>query len=278
MRKFAFVVFDIDNSILDRFKLDMISAPSGLGWKLKLSKIEGDIVDTLTKVVQEKQSVSLTVNLVGQGYQKFRILSQWLQKYSTANSRLALEYDDGLLQRYVEGKVTELKKTEIDEYGNLSCAASFTPVSPFFMQNQSTILIKVSAKGKHYPLRYPYSYGKNEVRNDQIDNPYIADIPVTVKLTGPIYNPSIKLLDEEGETYCRVQFQETTLTDEQYLIINSATRKVHFFNGNEFEDYSAKTDPRYDTFLFAQSGLSTISVDLGLSGAELTGSWRQYEL
>ena len=147
MRKFAFVVFDIDNSILDRFKLDMISAPSGLGWKLKLSKIEGDIVDTLTKVVQEKQSVSLTVNLVGQGYQKFRILSQWLQKYSTANSRLALEYDDGLLQRYVEGKVTELKKTEIDEYGNLSCAASFTPVSPFFTQNQSTILIKVSAKG-----------------------------------------------------------------------------------------------------------------------------------
>ena len=53
MRKFAFVVFDIDNSIIDRFPLDVVTDLSGLGWRLKLSKIEGDVTDTVTKVVQE---------------------------------------------------------------------------------------------------------------------------------------------------------------------------------------------------------------------------------
>ena len=71
MRKFAFVVFDIDNSIIDRFPLDVVTDLSGLGWRLKLSKIEGDVTDTVTKVVQEKQSVGITINLIGRGYHGF---------------------------------------------------------------------------------------------------------------------------------------------------------------------------------------------------------------
>ena len=76
MRKFAFVTFDIDNTITDRFDLDVVTDIGGLGWKLKLSTIEGDIVNTLTRVIQEKQAVSLTVNLIGRGYEKYTILSQ----------------------------------------------------------------------------------------------------------------------------------------------------------------------------------------------------------
>lgn len=279
MRKFAFVVFDIDNSIIDRFPLDIVTDLSGLGWKLKLSTIEGDVTDTITKVVQEKQAVGITINLIGRGYEKFTILSQWLQKYSTASAALALEYDDGVQPRYVEGKVTELKKTEKDEYNNLSCAATFTPTTPFFINIEQTISIRFSSVGKSYPFRYPYSYGKNMVENNEIDNPYLANVPVTVTIAGPIATPIVELLDESGTAYNEVSFPEITLATGQYIVINSAARKIWYFNGEKLEDYSAMTDPSKDTFLFAQSGKSRIEVNFdGANQGSLTGSWRQYGL
>ena len=279
MRKFAFVVFDIDNSIIDRFPLDVVTDLSGLGWRLKLSKIEGDVTDTVTKVVQEKQSVGITINLIGRGYEKFTILSQWLQKYSAVNVSLALEYDDGVQPRYVEGKVTELKKTEKDEYNNLSCAATFTPLTPFFVNVEQTITINLSSVGKNYPFKYPYCYGKNEVRNNEIDNLYLASVPVTVMISGPISAPLVELLDENGTIYNTVSFPDVTLITGQYIIVNSATRKIWYFNGTTLEDYSAKTDPSYDTFLFAKNGISTIKVNIDSANqGSLTGSWRQYGL
>lgn len=279
MRKFAFVVFDIENKITERFGVDLITGPNGLGFKLKLSTLEGDIVDTLTKVAQEKQSVGMTVNFFRRGYERYLILSQWLQKYSVIDSRMALEYDDGVQVRYMEGRVTNLGKTEIDEYNVLSCEATFTPLTPFFVNVENTIRIRVSAVGKSYPFSYPYSYGKNLVENNRIENSYIADIPITVKITGVISEPTVLLLDENGNEYTRIRFPEVDLAEGQYIIINSATRKIWFFDGIVLQDYSAGTDPQHDTFLFAQRGISTISVNLASSDSgELTGSWRQYGL
>lgn len=279
MRKFAFVVFDMENKITERFVVDLITRPSGLGFKLKLSTLEGDIVDTLTKVAQEKQPVGMTINFFRRGYERYLILSQWLQKYSVVDSRMALEYDDGVQVRYMEGMVTNLGKTEIDEYNVLSCEATFTPLTPFFVNIENTIRIRVSAVGKSYSFRYPYSYGKNVVENNRIENSYIADIPITVKITGVISEPTVLLLDEKGNEYTRIRFPDVDLAEGQYIIINSATRKIWFFDGSDLQDYSAGTDPQYDTFLFAQRGISTISVNLASSDSgELTGSWRQYGL
>ena len=279
MRKFAFVVFDLENKITERFGLDLITDLSGLGFKLKLSTLEGDIVDTLTRVAQEKQSVGLTINFYHRGYERYTILSQWLQKHSSVESRMALEYSDGVRVRYIEGKVTNLSKAEIDEYDVLSCAATFTPLTPFFTNIENTIKIKVSNTGKCYPFRYPYSYGKNVVENNRVENTYIADIPITVKINGGISEPTILLLDENGNEYTRISFPGVNLTDKQYIIINSATRKIWFFDGATLQDFSAKTDPQYDTFLFAQRGISTISINLTPTDTgELTGSWRQYGL
>lgn len=279
MRKFAFVVFDIENKITERFGVDLITGPSGLGFKLKLSTLEGDIVDTLTKVAQEKQSVGMTVNFFRRGYERYLILSQWLQKYSVVDSRMALEYDDGVQVRYMEGRVTNLGKTEIDEYNVLSCEATFTPLTPFFVNVENTIRISVSSIGKSYPFRYPYSYGKNMVENNRIENNYIADIPVTIKITGSVVDPNIQLLDENNEEYTRIQFNGIDLAEGQYILINSATRKIWFFDGINLQDYTAKTDPMHETFLFAKRGVSIIKANIEPPATgELTGSWRQYGL
>ena len=48
-RQFCTVVFDLENKIIDRFNLNLAFDPSGLGFKLKLSLIESDIENILTK-------------------------------------------------------------------------------------------------------------------------------------------------------------------------------------------------------------------------------------
>jgi hypothetical protein len=279
MRKMAFVVFDIDNSITDRFILDLVTDISGVGYKLKLSTISGDIEDIVTKVVQEKQEIKFKIHFINFAYEKSTILTQWLEKYSIANKRMALEYFDGVQRRYTEGKITSLTKTEKDEYGRLVREATFKPLTPFFSHIENTIKIKVATSGKSYPYSYPYAYGKNVVENNEINNPYILDIPVTVKITGSIYEPTVLLLDENDEEYNKVKFTGLTLLEGHYIIINSAERKIYYYNGSELADYSANTDPSFDTFLRAKSGKSTISINFAPSDTgELTGSWRQYGL
>jgi len=279
MRKVAFVVFDIDNSIIDRFNLDLITDINGVGFKLKLSTIDGDIESIVTKVVQDKQEVKFKIHFVNRAYEKSTVLEQWIEKYSTTSKRMALEYTDGVRRRYTEGKVVSLSKTEKDEYNQLVRECAFKPLTPFFSNIENTIKIKVAAVGKSYPYRYPYSYGKNVVENNEINNPYILDVPVTVKITGGLYEPTILLLDENDTEYSRIKFTGLTLSEGQYLIINSAERKIWFFNGVELQDYTAETDPSYDTFLRAKSGKSKISINLNTSDTgELTGSWRQYGL
>ena len=279
MRKFAFVVFDIDNTILDRFSLDLVTELSGLGFKLTLSTVNGDVENILTKVVQEKIDAKMTINFVKNSYQKSNILVQWLQKYSGADARLALEYDDGTKKRYSEGKVVQLDKSEKDEFGDLAQAATFRPLTPFFQNIQNEIKIEMAASGKSYPFRYPYAYGKNQVTNDEINNPYILDIPVTVKISGTVEHPDVQLLDEAGEAYNRVRFPDLTLQEGQYVLINSAARKIWYFDGATLVDYSAETDPSFDTFLRAKTGVSKISINFAPSDSGiLTGSWRQYSL
>lgn len=280
MRKFAFVVFDTDNTILERFPLDKVTAPSGLGWKLKLTKLEGDVVDTITKVAQDKQTVKLTINFIDRAYERYNILSQWLQKYSKINEHIALEYDEGTQARYVEGKVTEFSKAEKDEYGRLSCTVNFTPLTPFFVNVEREILISMSSKGKSYPFRYPYCYGRNEVKNDEIDNPYISPVPVTVTIHGSVSNPRVSLISGDGKNYCAVSFPGVTLYNGQSIVINSARRKIYFYDGlGGREEYSHKTDPAEDTFLFAESGRNRVSSKFQASDTgHLTGSWRQYGL
>ena len=89
----------------------------------------------------------------------------------------------------------------------------------------------------------------------------------------------MQLLDEDGNAYNTVGFPGVSLQTGQHIVINSSTKKIYFFDGAEYVDYSAKTDPSGDTFLFAERGINTISVNLDtVNQGTLVGSWRQYGL
>lgn len=279
MRKFALVILDIEDKIKDRYNLDLVTNPTGLGFKLNMSTLTGDIEDVITKVEQSKNVIKFTVNQYGYSYEKANSLSLWIQQYSKPEHTMALEYDDGKVVRYCEGRVTNLGKTELNEFKNLPQEFEFTQTTPFFIKRENTITIQVSATGKSYPFRYPYSYGRNLVENNDISNQYIYDIPLIITIDGGIDSPTIELLDKNGESYNKVAFSETLLEHEQ-IIINSAQKKIYKKVGNNTFDYRPEVDPRYDTFLMAKNGDSTIKINTNdaASGFKVVGSWREYRL
>ena len=281
IRGYALVVMDNQDKIIDRYNLELITAPTGNGFQLELSTISTDIEDVITKVVQKKPTINMTVHLVKNGYSQSNILTNWIQKYSTADSKMFLEYNDTVITKYCGGKVTSLTKTEKDEYKDLAQDLTFTMSTPFFVKKENTITIQVSSVGKKYPFKYPYQYGKNIVENNQINNPYIQDVPITITIDGAIDNPTIDLIDEEGNRYSRVQFDGITIATGETLVINSAQKKIFKINLDGTQtDYRPEVSPEFDTYLLAHRGTTTISINTNDSGEgfKLTGGWRQYTL
>lgn len=280
MRKYALVVLDKQDKIVDRYNLDIVTNPTGNGFKLNLSKISSDIEDIITKVVQQKNIIKFTIYQRTHSYAKSNILASWIQKYSTANYKMALEYDDGNIIRYCEGKVISLGKTEKDDFGGLAQDLQFEQTSPYFVKRENTITIQVSSEGKKYPLKYPYCYGSYVMENNIIENPYISSVPLIITIDGAIDNPTIELLDANGESYNKVKFSgESILTGEQ-LVINSAQRKIYKISNGVEIDFRPQVDPQYDTFLRAVSGTSSLSINTNdaADGFRLIGGWREYIL
>lgn len=280
IRKYALVILDKQDKISDRYNLDLVTEPTDNGFSLDLSTISSDVEDIITKVVQKKQVITMNVIQYLNAYNKTNILANWIQKYSTAQYRMCLEYNDTTQVKYCEGKVTGLTKGEKDEYGEIVQKLSFTMATPYFIKQERTINIQVSSVGKKYPFKYPYSYGSSKIENNEINNVYILDIPLIITIDGAISNPTISLLDENNEVYNTVKFSDFTLNQNEQLVINSAQRKIYkIVNGVE-TDMSAETDPSYDTFLRAKNGLSKILINTSEAsdGFKLTGGWRQYTL
>lgn len=280
IRKYALVILDKQDKIIDRYNLDLITEPSDNGFALNLSTISSDIEDIITKVVQKKQVITMNVIQYLNAYNKTNILANWIQKYSTAQYRMCLEYNDTTQTRYCEGKVTGLTKGEKDEYGEIVQKLSFTMTTPYFVKQEQSINIQASSVGKKYSYAYPYSYGSSKVENNEINNVYILDIPLIITIEGAISNPTISLIDENNEIYNTVKFSNFILSQNEQLVINSAQRKIYkVVNGIE-TDMSSETDPSYDTFLRAKNGISKITVNIAdvSTGFKLTGGWRQYTL
>ena len=282
MRKFALVILDLEDMVIDRYNLDLVTAPSGLGFKLNMSTLSGDIEDVITKVSQAKNVIKFTVNQYQNSYSKANSLSLWIQKYSKPEYTMALEYNDGNIVRYCEGRVTGLGKTELDMTKILPQEFEFTQTTPFFVKRENTIVIKVASVGKSYPFKYPYSYGRNEVTNNEINNQYIYDAPLVITINGAITSPRIQLLNENNNVYNEVGFTGQTLIDNESIVINSAQKKIYKkgINGSQ-TDYRPEVDPQWDTFLNARYGKSTINIadtSTASNKFSIIGSWREYRL
>lgn len=277
MRKFALVILDIEDKVTDRYNLDFVTDPQGLGYELDVAILHGNTSDTPTKITQVRNTITFTVNQNTNAYKKANALVLWIQQYSRPEHTMALEYDDGEIVRYCVGLMTKDDKTELNVFRNLPLRFTFKQFSGFFVKRENTITIATTAVGKTYPHTYPYSYGRSEINNNDIDNNYFEKIPLIITIKGAIVNPKVELYNEQNQVYNRVQVN-VTLHDEDELVINSAQKKIYKIANGNTTDCVPDVDPRYNKFLNAQIGYSRIGFNSVGTSAVLTGGWREYRL
>lgn len=264
IRKFALIVFDKSYNIIDRYNLDLVMEISGLGYSLKLSTIQTDVEDYITKVVQQKKPISF--KFIQKGYTAGNSFTRWNEK--NINNLVCLEYSDTKQTLYMRGLVVDNDKNELDQFKMLPQKLTFQPLTPFFEKVENEIYIKVSSKGKSYPFSYPYSYGLNIIENNEITNTYIKEAPLIVEVNGVIENPTIILLDENENIYNEVRFNDTTLLEGQKIIIDGLEKKIWFDDGSgNLVDYYYKVDGGYDSYLRAKP-LTTSKISINLMASD----------
>lgn len=278
MRQFNLVVLDDSDLIVDRFNLPYVTNIGGLGYELTLYTIETDIKDYVTKTIQQKRNITLTLIHTNKylGYDNFL---KWVQK--NHNNTICLEYINDVGSYYCEGKVVSTSFDELNIYRVLNNTITFRPLTPFFKKIENKIRIQRSSEGKYYPLAYPYCYGNNMILDNEINNTYFTDVPVIITIYGTITNPHIVLTDSNGNIYNEVEFDNVFVDEDEKIIINSAQKKIWFIDalGNK-SDYYYKINDAYDSYLRAKpSDISSVNINFEVTDSGyLIGSWRQYTL
>lgn len=264
MRKFAIVVFNDKFEIINTYRLDKVTLPSGLGFTQKLDVITTKTIDYIADRCLEKKDIKLTVIFEEPlSYTKMNLFRDWY--CSHIGERMALQYNDGHIERYVDMEVKEFQVSEIDT-GINTVPMVIQPLSPFYVRKARKLLATVGAPGKSYPFSYPYSYGGAIITNNVFENTFFNPIPLRVIITGKFVNPEINLKDANDEIYATVAFDDLTIEAGETLIVDAINTQIIFISsGGEIADYYNYVDKTQHTFLYAQPGVTSVVANINPS-------------
>lgn len=291
IRKFALVIVDDFDKEIDRFELDYADTPRNLGFELEFTTLESRLTTYFTSAREKKLATTLNLNfLPPNAYEKATKFKAFVQK--NINKRMIFEYNDTTKASVInpcagvknwEGKIQKFGQDELTNFKSLVCPISFLPSTPKYIRKDNVITIRPATKGKSYPFKYPYAYGKSTVENNIINNEYFDEIPLRVHIYGAINNPQISLQDAEtNEIYSTVRFENLYVSENEELIIDAIQSKVLIKRNGQLTsayDYLSK-DASLDSFLYAKANtISKVVITLNpLESGYLKASYRQYTL
>ena len=283
IRKFALVIVDDFDKEVDRFNLDYADTPRNLGFELEFTTLESRLTTYFTSAREKKLATTLNLNFIRpNAYEKANAFKRFVQKYT--NQRMIFEYNDTTSEvKNWEGKIQKFGQDELNEYKTLVCPISFLPGTPKYIKKDNVITIRPATKGKSYPFKYPYSYGKSLIENNLITNNYFDDVPLRVSIFGKMSNPQLSLIDiNTQEVYSIIKFENIVLEEGEELVVDAINSKVLLKRNGVYTsayDYIAKNES-YDTFLFIKANSkSKLLVYLDpLENGYIQASYRQYTL
>lgn len=283
IRKFALVIVDDFDKEIDRFNLDYADTPRNLGFELEFTTLESRLTTYFTSAREKKLATTLNLNFIRpNAYEKANAFKRFVQKYT--NQRMIFEYNDTTSEvKNWEGKIQKFGQDELNEYKTLVCPISFLPGTPKYIKKDNVITIRPATKGKSYPFKYPYSYGKSLIENNLITNNYFDDVPLRVTIYGAMSNPQLSLVDiNTQEVYSIIKFENIVLAEGEELVVDAINSKVILKRNGVYTsayDYIAKNES-YDTFLFVKANSkSKLLVYLDpLENGYIQASYRQYTL
>lgn len=273
MRKFELCILDSSMHVADRYPLDEVSSPSGLGFSQKVTVVETKTVDYIVEQSVRKKNIKITVSFrEPQAYLKTKLFRDWYCKY--VKSRVTLKYTDDSMDRYMDVIITDFDVSEIDT-GSNSVPMELQPLTPFYVLKQQQVIATITANGKEYTYGYPYSYGGGHLDNNTIENTFFEPAPLRVRLiTGAeLADPKITLSDADDVVYCEVEFLDLTLAAGDILVVDAINHSIRHYVGSADTvgtDVYNKLNKAKNSFLYAAPGQSTISATM--SNIDTTGS------
>lgn len=262
VRKFELQIFDDAQNMLDRFPLDKVVSPSGLGFTQTLTVVETKTVDYIVDRAIKKKDVKMTVLFdEPMSYLKANNFRAWY--CSHIKDKVVLKYTDGAMDRYMDIAIKEFNVSEIDAGFN-SVPMVLQPLSPFYILKLKRVLTAILTNGKEYSYGYPYSYGGGQLEGNSIENEFFEPTPLYLKVSGPVVNPTISLKAESGDIYATVKFNGVTLAVGQSIVIDAINTKILYYSSEDADavDYYNYIDKSLNTFLYAQPGKSTLAANL----------------
>ena len=163
-RSFTMQAYDSNLELISEYPLEMVTSPSGLGFKQTITRVETDTLDYITHQKINKKSIKLTVNFEEpNAYYKSRMFRNWI--CSHIQDRCVLKYDDGegrtshpASVMYIDVQIEDLDITELNT-GINSVPLTLQPLSPWYIMGRKVVRAFVDSSSKTYPytcLLYTY--------------------------------------------------------------------------------------------------------------------------
>lgn len=259
VRGFELHIYDDAMNLIDKFSLDLVTSPSGLGFTQDVTVITTTTVDYIVNRALKKQDVKLTVEFEEpNSYIKVNNLRDWIA--NNIEKKLVLYYNDTVRERLMDVYVKSFPVSEIVSQYN-SIPLTLTPLSPFYLRGIQKTTVSLTGVGKEYPFTYPYSYGGTQLVNNVLNNSFFESIPLYVKILGKVTHPIIILKDENGENYAEVSFPDLIIEEGQYLTVDAINSRILFFDGVNTYDYYNELDKTKNSFLKAKAGKTIIDAN-----------------
>jgi hypothetical protein len=217
-----------------------MSAPSGLGVKVKIDSFEVERAFFIESVKLENAEIS--GKLYFESYEKFGAFVNFIG-YVETTVPLRLYYStteetpdyNGTSEWYRLVLVKELKKGEIDvKTGCLICEVKFAALSRW--RKDQTITLELTPFGRPlvYPYYYPYYYGGVNNMAVEIDNSHNLPTSCVVKIESETATPLFRIL-KDGKLLEQAKYN-VYIRGGSYAIIDSSADR------QEASIYTAQSD------------------------------------
>lgn len=229
MRRFILHTYDKSKSFDLNGETAFAAEPTGLGNKFSLSYKESEKGKYLTNVKPDFEQIQLKIyfNANGaNGYGNYKSLSLFLAECGT--SPFLFEYDDGITDKFCEVISNTMPKSEISEEGIFAETFTFDRQTYWYERvEESFALKKTSAADTAFPLHFPFGFAGMVFKNKyKVSNPFFADAPIIIKITGEIAeNIRLYLADMNDNVVAEISLA-TNNTDGTEIMIDPTTKKI----------------------------------------------------
>lgn len=234
MRKFYFKNNKGETFDLNATKGVMLCNVNGLGFSFGgnyCNMQSGFFVNTDPKTLPQ-QSIAGDIKTYNNAYGNFQNLINWLLEAQT----LEFVYQPTQQKYFRKIEVQNISKGEIGAGGILTSPIVLNCLTPWYLENPTTVRIsaEITESVKKYPYKYSYRYQQaNAVCSIDVQAVGHMDSAFQIVFTGPAKNPVFTLTEKATGTIIGKMELDVTLDTGQQLIFNTGLNSKITIDGAE---------------------------------------------